>query len=394
LSSKYTFLGHKYNPFNKPNISNTAKEYGFQHRDAVEAHLWVYELYYQIQKRAGTNCLLKGGACAQLYLPLQVQRCTLDLDVATSLTARDLQQLLKAITSDFNANRFHSEFREYIPRQPLSDKQLIPMKTFLFTLPFIFKRGRRGSFPDIKMDFIFLPPEDFPATYVEKGKTVGLELKYSPFTLTQYSIICNKFLIFASSSIGLDTYKIESFYKNIYDLYYLTNEYNNLNCFKEVSKIIDNNIRLEFSLKNQMPSDTLSVIDDMLSTLHELFTLDLLSGEPKPPKRLVDFQERCIQVSIRQDLNLDTWAIMAMYLYIWLVTLREYINSGSSSSIELINYILDEYDKYVTLDKKERRSLIKEYKKTIFFKDSRLMLSRGIDPLRIIYLYNIYNRLF
>lgn len=394
MNSKNLFLAHEYDSFTKQNISKTCKKYGFESLESLESHLWVYELYYQIQKRAGPNCVLKGGACAQLHLPLKVQRCTLDLDLATSLTSKELFKLLSSIVKDFNSCKLPSDFKEYIPRLPLSDNKLIPMKTFLFSLPFIYKGKSERGFADIKMDFVFLPTNVLPTAYMNNSRTPGLRLKYAPLLLTQYSIICNKLLTFAVNSIGLDTYKIASFYKNIYDLYHLINEYNNIHCIKSVAEIIYDNICLEFSLKNMEPMSPHLLLDDILLTLQELFVSDLLLLEPKVSKRLLDFEKKCLQSSMRSDLNLDTWSIMIMYVYIWVTTLREYMTNGDSSGIEVINEIIDYYEYYLSLDKKERRRMMKEYRKTIFSKDARLMLSRSIHPLRIIYLYYIYDRLF
>jgi hypothetical protein len=392
LNHKYSFLAHRYSPFSKSNISKVCKEYGFETPESVESHLWVYELYYQIQKRAGSSCVLKGGACAQLYLSLETQRCTLDLDLATTLNPKQLFQLLSSIVDEFNSYDLFSDFREYIPRQPISDNKLIPMKTYLFSLPFIYKGRAEKGFPDIKIDFVFLPTDVLPTSYINNSRTVGLKLNYSPFSLSKHSIISNKLLTFAVNSIGLEKHKIESFYKNVYDLFYLIKEYNNLSLFKSVSDIIYDNICLEFSLKNLEPINTLIMLDDILITLYDLFTFDLLFLEPRLSKRVSDFELRCLQSSARSDLNLDTWSIMIMYIYIWVITLKEYVISGNTSSIKMISEIMDYYEYYLSLDKKERRIMMKEYRKVIFSKDTRLMLTRSIHPLRVIYLYFICDR--
>jgi hypothetical protein len=393
LNQSQSLFAHKHTTFGKRNIVKVSKDYGFESYEALEAHLWVYELNYHIQKKAGSSCVLKGGACAQLHLPIEAQRCTMDIDLATSLTDKELFKLLSSIVNDFNSHDFFADFTEYIPKQPFSDNRLIPMKTYLFSLPFIYKgKGERG-FPDLKMDFVFLPTTVLPTSYIDNSRTFGMKLQYSPLVLNQYSIISNKLLTFAANSIGLEKYKIDSFYKNIYDLFYLINEYNDISCIKSVSLIIPDNIGLEFSLKNMEPADTVSILEDILITLHDLFTFDLLFLEPRVSKRVLDFESRSLQSSIRSDLTLDTWGIKIMYIYIWTATLKEYVLSRNANCIGIINEILDYYDYYLSLDKKERRTMMKEYRKVIFSKDTRLMLSRSIHPLRIIYLYFIYDRL-
>jgi hypothetical protein len=88
---------HNYKSFRKESILETASDFGFSHRDILESHLWVYEIDAQIQKHAKEHYVLKGGACAQLYLPLNVQRCTVDIDACTDLTHKELDDIMLSI---------------------------------------------------------------------------------------------------------------------------------------------------------------------------------------------------------------------------------------------------------------------------------------------------------
>jgi hypothetical protein len=391
VGRRFDFLYHKYNNFSKHNISRTQKEYGFISCSAIETHLWAYELAYQLQQLSGQSCVLKGGACAQLYLPLKVQRCTLDIDIATDLSSESLQDMLQHITDIFNKNNFFSSFRRCIP-QSLTEDEILPMETYLFELPFIYKGGQYNDYADIKLDFMFSDLAQLSFHTLDNAETFGLKLKPSFICLTPKEVVSSKLLTLASGTIGLPPKKPENLYKNIYDLYFLINEKNHLESFKEIASQFPKTCRRELEMKSLIVSVD-SIINSVLAQLYKLFTDDLLFTVPKLPRRVKAFEEKYIGEEVRKTLDLDNWAIMSMYVFIWCTALKEYINNNSFEALHLINTVMDNYDMYLTLDKNARRSLMRKYKKEIFNLDNRVILSRGINPLRIIYLYTILSNL-
>lgn len=392
MRSRYSFLGHEYRNFSKSSLLHTANEYNLSNISSLEAHLWVYELCYQIQKISGSSCILKGGASTQLYLPLNVQRCTIDIDMSTTLTTDKLHHMLSLITATFNKNNFISSFREYTPR--FTDNSLrIPMKTFLFTLPFVYRNGKNGNYADIKMDFVFSETEQELYHLFNGAETIGMKLNYSPICLTPYAAIGSKLLIFAVSSIGLPEYKTESFYKNIYDLYHLLSRFNDIGSFKRISEALPALLQNEYRTKKLSPWGLEDTISDILKKLYYLFTEDLLVSIPRIPGKLLSFEENSLQGTVRSTLSLDSWSVMAMSIFIWINSLKLYMTDGNLGRINVFQEANESYSHYKAQEKFERRKILKDYKKKIFILDNRLMLARSISPIRIIYLYYILDRL-
>jgi len=390
MGNKFSSLfSHNPHNFSKQHISSTAEEYGLTKRDVLESHLWVYELYAHIQQHSGDKCVLKGGACAQLYLPLTAQRCTADIDVGTSLTPKELNDVLHSIRYEFNIKKFYASYSEYIPEMVKRNGKTIPLMTFMFNLPFVFKGGKKKRAPALKIDFLFLDTERLDKNYVTKGETIGLKLNYSPLCISSYSLICDKLLTFAVNSIGLEIYKSDGFYKNIYDLFYLINSFNDIKSFELICHHFKDSASMEFDIKKMAPISINLLLEDILYNLYRIAIRDLSKTFDAPSKRLMKFQETALQRDIRENLSLDTWSIMAMYLYIWTTTVKDFLTNGDYSNLNNINKILNQYENYLTLSDKAQAIYIKTLKTEILAHDNRFYLDYIEEPLRIIYLHNI-----
>lgn len=382
---------HGRKSISKENIIDTSQRYDFSHRDIVESHIWVYELHAQIQRYAKEHCVLKGGACTQLYLPINVQRCTVDIDACTDLSASELEEIMLSIRYKFNVGKFYCSFKEYVPNF-IGKTRRLPMKTFLFFLPFIYKKGRKKEPPWIKVDFLFLDTKTMPTNIITKAETIGLKLNYSPICISPYSMISDKLLTFAVNSIGLDTYKIDSFYKNIYDLFYLINRYNDLESFKKISSELRHSIDIEFLIKNINPHDTIEILDDVMQTLFNIFTFDLRNNPQKPHKKLIRFEESFIQGSIKEKLNADTWSLMAMYNYLFTLSLKQYTETGSYDKLNFVEHIINIYEYMNSLSPEIKNQYIKKLKSEIILERPELSLGIIEEPLRLIYLHYILTK--
>ena len=74
-------LIHAAKYFTKDEILRRAKYYEYPNPLAVEIFLWDCELTAQLQVLCN-KMVLKGGAAAQLHLPLEKQRGSVDVDLA------------------------------------------------------------------------------------------------------------------------------------------------------------------------------------------------------------------------------------------------------------------------------------------------------------------------
>lgn len=379
---------HNYKNFRKESILGIAADFGFSRKDIVESHLWVYEMFAQIQKYTKERCVLKGGACAQLYLPLNVQRCTADIDAYTDLTPDELNALMLSIRYKFNMGKFYCSYKEYTPAFINSDRKL-PLKTFLLFMPFIFKKGKRKEPPWLKIDFLFFDTSILHSNIISKGETLGLKLNYSPICISPYALICDKLLTFAVNSIGLELYKIDGFYKNVYDLFYLINSYADIESFKNIASEFSHSISIEAGIKNIDSIDPNELLTDIMHTLYNMFTIDLRKDFKKPHKKLIKFEESVIQENIREKLDSDTWAMMEMYIYLFSASLHYYLSFKNIEKLKFVDEIINMYEYYNLLPLEHKNAYLKKLRSEIALIDSRLYLGIITEPLRIIYLHYI-----
>lgn len=73
-------LIHHKELFTKDSILERSTKYGFANPLAVEMFLWDIEVAAQLQQM-DKRLLLKGGTAAQLYLPTDQQRGSVDIDM-------------------------------------------------------------------------------------------------------------------------------------------------------------------------------------------------------------------------------------------------------------------------------------------------------------------------
>lgn len=378
--------------FTKQQINAAITKFGILKKEVLESHIWCYEIFGQLQKRAEGRFTLKGGACTQLYLPLDTQRCTPDLDCVTELSKKELFNILSTIKNDFNANRLPTTFREYIPKKVRREGRTIPMATFILDLPFIFKTGKRRRLPGLKIDFLFMKTDVLHTTKIDSGEVIGLKLNYSPQCIDLYSMISDKLLTLAASSIGLDINRIEAIYKNIYDLYNLINTYNTMACFKAVAQRLQHSLYLETEMKNAPTVTVEYLLEDIFLTLCQVFQLDLIENYIVPVT-LCGYEQEYLQEEMRNELNIDKWSIMSMYLLIWISALKDYIQNKDSSKLNGINLVLDEYEHYLSMERRQKKLYISALKERITSKGLTLNLNPVTTPLRIIYLDYIVSNL-
>jgi hypothetical protein len=72
--------------FSADRLAKNAQDLGYAQAETLEALIWDYELYAQLQKRISGLCRLKGGAAVQLYVPIERQRASVDVDILTTIT--------------------------------------------------------------------------------------------------------------------------------------------------------------------------------------------------------------------------------------------------------------------------------------------------------------------
>ncbi|WP_392486846.1 hypothetical protein ACER0A_000965 [Haloimpatiens sp. FM7315] len=386
MMNKLTGLIHDEQIFSKNHLINTSLKYGFTRNYVIERHLWCYELLAHLQNFTSKTCVLKGGACTQIYLPLANQRCTADIDCLTSLSSKDLEEILTNIKENFNSNDINFSFKEYVP----SSGKNLPMATFMIDLPFYYNPKKHKNNFLLKMDFVFMDVSSLSLETPTSLKTFGMDLNYAPICICPISLISDKLLTFAINSIGLETFKVDSFYKNIYDLYYLIYSREDFDTLCKVSDKIKESVSMELALKKLPTININKLLNDILRTLLYFSIVDLNYEHSTPPRKLYDFERLYLQKDIKEALNKDTWSIMSMHLYLWTKALKRYINSKNKDHFENINSVKSEYEYFLTLSSKNKSKYIKTLKSLINSKNKKIKLRTIDDPLRLIYMNYLF----
>ena len=99
-------------------LERQAKEHGFSQPSTLEALLWDYEIFAQLERRAGTAIRLTGGAAAQLYVAEDRQRASVDVDVLTSLPRADIEAHLAGVSQSLDIGKPYFLFEPYVPTAP------------------------------------------------------------------------------------------------------------------------------------------------------------------------------------------------------------------------------------------------------------------------------------
>jgi len=78
------------NYFKQDTIEAIRKEFKFSQSIHIEMLLWDFEIFAQLTA-IHKDFVLKGGAAAQIYLPVEKQRASRDIDLATTLGEKEIE---------------------------------------------------------------------------------------------------------------------------------------------------------------------------------------------------------------------------------------------------------------------------------------------------------------
>jgi len=153
--------------FSEDVIRERAKQHGFSDPVQVEYFLWDCEIAAQLQSES-SDFILKGGTAAQLYLPVAMQRGSIDVDIVCPLTEQEIVKLLSRVHERLRT----VAFTRYTPKQP---KKRIEMVTYIAETQALFS-SEKGKRRRIKIDFL-LEDLDLPTETVGEVETFAVNVK-------------------------------------------------------------------------------------------------------------------------------------------------------------------------------------------------------------------------
>jgi len=315
-------LIHDVRYFTKEEILNRAEKYEFPNPLAVELFLWDCELAAQLQHICD-DMILKGGTAAQLYLPLEKQRGSRDIDVTTSLGSADVHEtILKASKSLEGV----VAFEQYTPLKPVPD---LPLVTYLARTSDKLDETKEL---EVKIDISYDNPK-LPCLTLEDVQTYAVTVERMK-CLTAGALMGDKLLTLAKKSVGL---KIESDYpKQIYDM----------DALLESGRIsIDTIVDMVTSVKTLTPIEAsfrninvtpIDALRDVIETMNEYSEVDTSGADTKVKGDIERFQQFYVNKTQRKPYY--EWASKALRIR-FLATLIIENMEGSLTEPKIANTI-------------------------------------------------------
>lgn len=118
--------------FDRDTLTERLEQLKFNSLARMELFLWDLEIFLQIQAILKDKIVLKGGAAAQFYLPIEYQRTSVDIDMVCAVGIEEVEKALAAIERKFNGMDDLFKARPHKPKDP---KAILPMMTYYMDVP-------------------------------------------------------------------------------------------------------------------------------------------------------------------------------------------------------------------------------------------------------------------
>jgi len=271
-------LIHNAKYFTKEEILERARKYEFPNPLAVEIFLWDCELAAQLQDKCA-DIVLKGGAAAQLHLPLEKQRGSVDIDVGTPLNKSDIAEIVQRISKSLE---WSVKFELHKPKKPIPK---LPLITYFAKAPSKTDPTRKEL--EIKID-IFLKSPNLPTIVLNNVQTFAVNVKRMK-CFTVGALMGDKLLTLAEESIGMT---LEADYpKQIYDIDALLEVHEiSKNTVSDMVASIQALTKLEASIRN-IKTAPIEALHDVIKTMHKYSLVDTSGGDASIKKNIDAFQQ-------------------------------------------------------------------------------------------------------
>lgn len=219
----YAKLFHNKKAFERDTFSERMELYGFKNMGRLELFLWDLELFLQIQELLGERVVLKGGAAIQFYLPREVQRTSVDIDMIFCGTKDEVEAALRKIEERFAAEDL-LKFREHVPKKP---KTNLPMHTYYVDIPSVLTSKERNvkegspEFQELKIEFI-MESEKWEFTRKTGENIFAVDSKWEYQILPISHLFADKLTTIGNETIGVQNDRMDEQVKQFYDVMMIT----------------------------------------------------------------------------------------------------------------------------------------------------------------------------
>ncbi len=283
-----------YRLLSKEKLLELSRTAGFTQPQVVELFRWDLELVSQVQGLS-KDFVLKGGAAAQLYIPIEKQRGSVDVDLLFPPRQESLGKVIRVLNRKFASRAPFFQFEEYKPKRPTAN---LPMKTYDVSLPSVLTDSCR-----IKLD-VLLIEIGVPFHTIKRSKTFAGTVENVTCS-TPGALIGDKLLTLAKDTIGIQ--QIEDYPKQLYDLEMLAYVGScgvaELTDAVKTVKILTP-VEASFRNKHVEPVDAL---EDVKKTMTDFSSIDLASADRQFKKAVNDFQQFYVSES-QMGIKLYEWS--------------------------------------------------------------------------------------
>lgn len=220
----YQKLFHERKDFERETFAKRMEELGFKNMARMELFLWDLELFLQIQKILGDRIVLKGGAATQFYLPVEIQRTSVDIDMLFYGTEQEVNDTLKQIEELLSTGDGLLQFEKHTPKNP---KTTLPLHTYYVDIPSVLNKTERNvreeeiPHQELKIEFI-LQPEKWKFEKRSGENIFAVESKWEYQLLPLNYLFADKLTTMGCETVGVQNERMDEQVKQFYDILMLT----------------------------------------------------------------------------------------------------------------------------------------------------------------------------
>jgi len=299
-------LIHNPQCFDRDTLLQRQESLKFKNLARMELFLWNLEIFLQIQENLRDKVVLKGGAAAQFYIPLEWQRTSVDIDMVCTAREEDIERALTSIERRLGGEGSFFKARSHKPKDP---KVQLPILTYYMDVPSVctekelFSRNREGI-QEIKIEF-HLVDERLTIFRASSPSLFAAETDKTYQILPLNDLIGDKLTTLGPNTIGIPLEREDEQIKQTYDIDLLIHfNWANID-FSQIKNVFEKRAKTEAHQRG-LSLSLADIYGDMIAQIKKISIADFESDNHLQ-KLINNFQS----LYIRKELNrpLAEWAI-------------------------------------------------------------------------------------
>lgn len=284
----YQNLFHERKDFERETFAKRMEKLGFKNMARMELFLWDLELFLQIQSILGDRIVLKGGAATQFYLPVEMQRTSVDIDMFFYGGEQEINDTLKQIEKLLSTGDGLLKFKKHTPKKP---KTILPLHTYYVDIPSVLtsteRNVREEEIPhqELKIEFI-LQSEKWKFEKRSGENIFAVKSKWEYQLLPLNYLFADKLTTMGCETVGVQNERMDEQVKQFYDVLMLTKCcISEIDCSIVVEKYLDL-VNREWLIRKGIECNMDDVIEDVRKQLSRYEMAD--SGEDVELKKYIN----------------------------------------------------------------------------------------------------------